>query len=405
MRAMALSLLFLAGPAVLAQSGASLRAAPTSVVTGHVFCADTNAPARLANVVLEPAAAIDGYTASDSKGVSAHLTGVQTMPDGSFVFPHVAPGTYYVFASEPGYVAPLAAVGATADQLEKPDKAVKTEIAKAVPRVTVQANLPASIDITLQRGAAISGTVLYDDGSPAAGLNVELLVRRPGTGKADKWVEPRTGPVGRTASVTTDDRGMYRVAGLPAREYLVAAKLSLAKSNYDISSGGYSNYTDDYSIPVYSGSKLRAKDAAPFTLKLGEERPGEDIMIPLAKLHSVSGSIVAKDGHTVNGGMVTLLHADDRTELANTKLAKGDDTWTLSFVPDGDYLLKVTDAADMEYREIPNSPGTVPATFSKSTAVHHYGEGEQPLHVEGEITGLAVPVPEQAAKGATRASE
>ncbi len=393
MRGFAVLCLFLAGPAALAQTAALPRSASTSVVTGHVFCADTNAPARLANVVMEPASAIDGYAGGDSKGVSAHLTGVQTMPDGSFVFPHVAPGTYYVFASEPGYVSPLATVAATKDQLEKPDKAIKAEIARAVPRVTVQANLPASVDITLQRGAAITGTVLYDDGSPAVGLDVELLVRQPVAGKPDKWVEPRTGPVGSNASVTTDDRGVFRMSGLPAREYLIAARLRLSKTNYDVSGGGLSMYNDDYSIAVYSGGKLRAKDAVPFTLKLGEERPGEDITIPLAKLHSVSGSIVAaRDGHTINGGNISLLYADDRTELATTKLAKGDDTWTLSFVPDGDYLVKVTDAADLEYREVPNPPGSVPPTYTKSETMRRYEDGEQPLHVEGEVTGAAVPV-------------
>jgi hypothetical protein len=390
-------LLFLyANTASLAQRTTPPKAVPTGVVTGHVYCADTNGPARLANVVLEPADAIDGYASSESKGVSAHMSGVQTLPDGSFSVQHVTPGTYYVFASEPGYVSPLAAVAATSDQLSKPDKATRAEIAKAVPRVTVQASVPAAIEVTLQRGAAVSGTVLYDDGSPAAGLQVQLLVRQK-----EKWVEPREGPVQGTPSTITDDRGVFRISGLPAREYLIAVQLSLNKTSYDVGDGGFSTYTDDYRIPVYSGNKLRPKDAAPFTLKLGEERPGEDITIPLAKLHNVTGSIAAaRDGHTVNGGHVALLYADDRSEAANTKLAKGDTGWTLSFVPEGDYIVRVSDGADLEYEEIPNNPDSVPPTHTESHAVHHYGPGEQPLHVEGEVSGLAVSVPELGTKKA-----
>lgn len=395
-----LDILLLATGGALAQATAPPKATPTGIVTGHVFCADTNGPARLATVMLEPANAIDGYVSDTKSGVSAHLSGVQTLPDGSFILNHVAPGTYYVFASEPGYVSPLATLGVSGDQLSKPDKALKEKIARVVPRVTVQAGAPASVDVSLERGAAVSGTILYDDGSPAAGLKVELLVRQK-DGKNDKWVVPRDGPEPGTPSITTDDRGTFRIASLPAREYLLDVQLHLGKIGYDINANaGYGVFPEgDYQIPIYSGSKLRARDATPFTLKLGEERPGEDITVPLGKLHSVSGSVVAaRDGHTVNGGKVTLLHADDRSEFASTELSRGDTAWTLSFVPDGDYILRVTDGADLEYEEVANPPGTTPPSDFKTHSMHGYGPGEQPLHVEGELSGLAISVPEPTEK-------
>ncbi len=386
------------------QRAAPIPSKPTGFITGHVFYGDTNGPARLAKVILEPADAFDGYTASESKSVSAHLSEVETLPDGSFAVPHVAPGAYYVFASAPGYVSPVAALGLTTDQLSKPDKAVKERIAQNVPRVTVQANVPAAIDLTLQRGAAVSGTVLYDDGTPAAGLRVRLLVRQK-DGQKEKWVEPRSGPVQEwtTAGFTTDDRGTYRLAGLPARAYLISVDLSVKQMGYDLSGGGGfgSMQVGEFKIPVYSGSKLRTKDAVPFTLKLGEERPGEDITIPLAKLHSVAGSLTAaSDGHVLNGGTVMLLYADDRSEAGTANLSKDDSVWTMSFVPEGDYLVKVTNGADVEYREFANPPGTTPPTHVDTHTVHQYGVAEQPLHVDGEVSGLAIAVPEQVEKRA-----
>jgi len=52
----------------------------------------------------------------------------------------------------------------------------------------------------------------------------------------------------------------------------------------------------------YSGGKTRLKDAAPFTLSAGEERHGEDIEVPVSKLFTICGSLIAaKNGHALNG--------------------------------------------------------------------------------------------------------
>jgi len=391
-------------PAIVsAQRISAAKPAPTGIVSGHVFYADTNGPARLATVLLEAAAAIDGYQPGTGDKATTHVSSVNTLPDGSFVIPHVAPGVYYVFASAPGYVSPLDGLSLSRDELLKPDKAVKERIAAAVPRVVVQA-LAATVDITLERGAAVAGTVLYDDGSPAAGLRVLLLVRadsRAGD-KAGKWVVPESGPVPGVSGVLTDDRGSYRISGLPAREYLAEVELKLEKNSIDISSNGWSsNGSGGITVPVYSGNSLRQKNAVPFHIKLGEERPGEDLLIPLNKLHGVTGVITAaRDGHVVNGGSVQLLYADDKTEAVKTNLVKDDTGFSLNFVPEGDYIVRATDAADNEYTEVPNGAGTTPPTHTETHAVHSYATGEQPLHVQGDVTGLAVAVPEKAPKTA-----
>lgn len=392
--------LFFCPAIVLAQRISAAKPTPTGTVSGHVFYADTNGPARLATVLMEAAAAIDGYQPGAGDKANTHVSGVTTLPDGSFAIPHVAPGVYYVFAAAPGYVSPIDGLSLSRDELQKPDKAVKERIAAAVPRVVVQANLAAAIDVTLERGAAVAGTVLYDDGSPAAGLRVLLLVRADNKAgdKAGKWVVPESGPVPGVSGVLTDDRGSYRISGLPAREYLAEVELKLEKNSIEISNNGWSmNGTGGVTVPVYSGNSLREKDAVPFRMKLGEERPGEDLLIPLNKLHAVTGVITAaRDGHVVNGGTVQLLYADDKTEAAKMNLAKDDTSFSLNFVPEGDYIARVTDAADLEYTEVPNGVGVVPPTRTETHAVHHYATGEQPLHVQGDVTGLAVAVPEKA---------
>jgi hypothetical protein len=139
----------------------------TTTVTGHVYCADTNAPARLASVMLEPVRAVDEAGSSihsPFNGERVTVTAVQTALGGSFTIPKVAAGTYYVVAYKPGYLSPLATF--PADVLSHPSEEDRKHIAATVPKITIEAGLPASIDIRLERGAAISGTVLFDDGTP-----------------------------------------------------------------------------------------------------------------------------------------------------------------------------------------------------------------------------------------------
>ena len=47
------------------------------------------------------------------------------------------------------------------------------------------------------------------------------------------------------------------------------------------------------SLMIYSGDATRKSEAVPFKLGPGEERTGEDITIPLSKLHSISGVVTA----------------------------------------------------------------------------------------------------------------
>lgn len=376
--------------------GEDAAAAPTSTVSGHVFFADTNAPARMATVVLQPAAPVDAYDPDKQEGMSSQAEAVQTLLDGSFVFSHVAAGTYYIVAKAPGYISPLASVLRRSGEQPSVAEPISARIAKVVPRVTVQANLPATVNVTLERGAAVSGTVLYDDGSPAAGLNVQIMVR----GK-EGWGPMPFSPFEDTAHFSvTDDQGAYRISGLPAQEYVVEVDLNLTKTTYTIDGHGGSGTSSNGGGPAvstYSGNTMRVKEAKAFVLKQGEERQGEDVRIAVTKLHTVRGSMVAKqDGHEINGGSLMLLHADDKSPAGSVSLEKNDDgVFQFNFVPEGDYILEVSGAADYEYEEIPNPPNSSPPFQIERHMLRGYGPAEMPLHVEGDMSGVTVAVPDE----------
>ncbi|UWZ84243.1 peptidase associated/transthyretin-like domain-containing protein [Occallatibacter riparius] len=379
---------------ITAQQKHTSKPEGTGIVSGRVFCANTNTPARKASVVLVPADAVDGLGSDGNKGIDFGGNAVETLLDGSFTIPKVAPGVYYVMASAPGYISPLAPLFVPTAEPTNQNAGKKPVI--SAPRITVQANLPSTVTVGIDRGAAVSGTVLYDDGSPASDVDLQLLVRSKG-----KWISIPQIPGERASHIgSTDDQGHYRIAGLPPGEYVLDAELTLSTTTFTTDAQGryvaMSNHI--YVADVYSGGTTRTKDAVPFKLTAGDERPGEDIYIPLSKLHTVRGSLIAaRDGHLLNGGKVSLLYTDDHSVAYDTNLSKDEETFTLNYVLEGDYILRVDAVSDVEYREVP-VPGGFQPTRIESRTVHTYGAIEQPLHVAGEISDAVISVPEQSAQ-------
>lgn len=362
------------------------------IVSGHVYCADTNAPARMATVVLQPAAALDAINPTQETQIASHGEAVETLLDGSFAIRHVTPGSYYVIASQVGYMSPVAPLYVPVKDSSVSQLNLVKKVLESLPRITVEPNLPAVVNVTIERGAAISGTVSYDDGSPATGVGLTLLVRQK-----DTWRHIPSNPFEKSSPYgRTDDRGQYRISGMPPGEYLLEAELNLMKAFYTIDEHG--NTTGGQvslaSLAVYSGGKTRRADAAPITLTSGEERSGEDIQIPLSRLHTVRGNIIAAhDVHVLNGGRVSLLYPDDRSVAGQASLNGDEDGFTFSFVPEGDYILH-EGASDVEYRDVPNARNSWPSSTTEAHTLRQYGAADQPIQVIGEITGLIVSVPD-----------
>lgn len=389
--------------------------APSGTITGHVYLEDLKLPARKATVYLQPAAAL----LADPPPLRANLQDrgttiiVEAAFDGSYSFTHVPNGSYFVLASSPGYISPYLALSLAESRspygdwqpLSPTQKAEKDRVLASLPRVDVQTTLPYVADVPLERGAAVSGTVTYDDGVPAAGLEVNVLARMVENGK-ETWGPFDMGPYHEFREVHTDDRGNYRISGLPARNYVVVATLRVSHDvSYISSSGGGSSGSNVGSaeLPIYSGSTPRLTKAAPVTLQAGEERTGEDLRIPITKLHTVRGHIVsAHDGHVVNGGGVLLMHADDKSMAGHSETAEEDPSFLLYFVFDGEYILTTTMAADIDYVQLPQTQHTAGPPAYDGKPRHFYGSASMPLHVEGDIDNVTIAVPEPTAQEAQR---
>jgi hypothetical protein len=351
-----------------AQNGTTVLGA----VAGHVYCADTHTPCRFASVTIEtaPPAKESGPAAANDP---SHSYAASTGLDGAFRISGVAPGDYYILGRQSGYLSPYDI--AHSEFQDNPSLSAKA-LDVALTRITVSSGLTTATNLSLSRGASLTGTIRYDDGGPAITAAVHLF-RKDASGK---W-KPYLNTVGDSLLDAlfpshTDDRGHFYEPGLPPGIYCVETRLPEATAAPQTITGrpslSVAIATGD-ALRIYNADKYRLRDATPIELHDGEDRSGIDITIPTASLHSIRGSATAKsDGRSVTHGKVSLLDPDDKTTLRETVI-QDDGSFIFNYVVNGSYLLQI-DAL---------------AANTEAKTSQGYEALTTPLLVEGDILDLA----------------
>ena len=183
---------------------------PKSTIRGRVIYADTGRPVRRAGLMLLPAKSFMGGGREN-----AGLTNER----GEFEIKNVVEGKYYVSVSTPGVVTPFSSIS-NFEQLRGSGKneSELADIAREFQEVVTNGITDVDITITARRGAAITGRIIYPDGESAIGVRVEVLRKKEGRFSA---VMPNISELfgamlgGAAGGLKTDDRGVYRIAGLP----------------------------------------------------------------------------------------------------------------------------------------------------------------------------------------------
>lgn len=434
----------LIGGIVLGQEAAPAAAPGTGVsgatITGSVICADTNGPARLAQVILRSTTpsdsgaemlkglelmrgGLDGDDVkkpaltkeqeADQKKQAAELTRTanmmadtgHTVPvalDGTYRFTNVPPGTYQIRATLTGYIDSLREF--SPEDFQSQDPAMRKRIAAAAQVVTISSNEGAHVDLRLERGASISGKVVFEDGSPAIGWQV-LSAEAPAKGGENPFGSGGVLGVGGMKNLlhlpaTTDDTGHFRLSGLPGGDYIVQARVNLLGMDRGgfapISSGAGAgmNFAAlmGTRLTAYSGNAMHVGDAKPISVNAGDDRTGVEIVVPLHLMHAVSGHVLAKtDAHAVNFGTVELADKKD-SSVTFTVTIHDDGSFRFDYVPgNSEYTLTTHNVQDAVTT---GTTTTLGQTIAKKKTLHNYGQVTQEVMVmDSDLDGVNVSVP------------
>ena len=304
------------------RSSAPAAPAPTGTgsISGNVTSGDaTSRPLRMANVVLIGAAT----------GV---LKVTSTDRDGKFAFASLPADRYTVGASKLPYLGAVAGA-------RRPAR-------PGTPIVLADGQKVADAVIRLPPAAAISGVVLDEFGQPASAL-VGAQRRRLQNGV----------PVFVDSGMTTatDERGSYRLSGLPPGEYvvsayrtgfMVAAPRQLTDAEVNDALRGNLPSQAPLGPPVrfapsyYPGTPRRA-DASVISLSVGDERAGVDFRVePVATLR-VEGSVVTADGQVPASATVILATAAGSSSMGTAFSSRVNPNGRFSIfnAPPGSYIL------------------------------------------------------------------
>jgi hypothetical protein len=359
-------------------------------VAGTVFCSDTNLPARLAEVVLVPAA---------GESADARLTAATDL-EGRFSIGRVPEGRYFVVANYAGYLNPLGSGNQM--ELDTLDVDARKHFESRLTSVTVSSKLAAPVSLRLERAGEIGGTVLYDDGSPAIGLRLSIKSKsqQNAATAAEPGIATFAADTGES-SRSTDDHGRFRLVGLAPGEYFVSVSVPTMSSEM---TAGHSLADIVASSPgggaltVFVGGGLRAGKAKPIKLGSGEAITDANITVPLSALHTIRGRVVLKsNGAEPPAAALELVYADTG-EVARVALTASGD-FAISYVAEGSYILRaVANAEPLPVVNV-NADGGVDIAAAASALLtpdpsNQEGAAEMPIMVTGEVAGVTIAVPD-----------
>jgi len=220
--------------------------------------------------------------------------------DGVFKVSGLEKGSYLVEAALPGYI-------------PKPRE--------SGPPVR---STPDMVTLVLLKGGVITGTVTNSKNDPvvAIGIRVEMVLDEAG----------RKAP-GIAYEGVTDDRGVYRVYGLPSGTYVVAAD---GASNY--SATGVNAFAKD--MPTYAPSSSR-EAADEISVRVGEETSNVDIRYRAERGSTISG-IVRGNRMGDRGFSVTLTSLAENGRRWDTPFQDPNGEFAFEGIPDGDYHIVAT---------------------------------------------------------------
>jgi hypothetical protein len=227
-----------------------------------------------------------------------------TDEDGRFEIDDLAPATFSIVPSAPGYVLPWAA------------------------NQRRYYRIGDEVTLTMIKGGVITGMVRNAAGEPVVGVMVSPMRVRDAEGKPSLRG-------GNARDKMTDDRGIYRIYGLEPGAYLISAG-----GRSDFYTGGLNKYAED--VKTFHPSSTR-ETATEVMVQNGQEVSGIDINYRGDKGRTISGTVAniapLSENTTIS---VSLIHAASSVFETSTlvMIREGHPGFALYGVADGEYLIR-----------------------------------------------------------------
>ena len=349
----------LALAAILAQQvpvrdARAVAVAGTATVSGVVISADAQPrPLRRARVTL------------NGQGLAMGRTAI-TADDGSFSFDRLPPGRFTIGAFKDGYL---------------PMSYGATRTGRTGSGVQVAEGQTVRMSLGLPRGAVITGTIIDVDGLPSQGIAVTAAAHR----YVGSQGERRYLAAGTPVPAMSDDRGVYRIFGLPPGDYVVAAQpqqrqVGIPGAEVRTVARGVVSEKGLILSQVFHPGATDVGRATRVTLRAGEERSGIDIQLQYVPLATISGLVSTASGW--NSANLTMVRTDEVPgfEPVRTARADADGRFTFMTVPPGQYriLARSTQASPLTTS---GSPLIVPPGNSQVAFADVTVEGEDVANV------------------------
>jgi hypothetical protein len=180
-----------------------------------------------------------------------------------------------------------------------------------------------SVTLVLTKSGVITGAVTNQAGEPIVGVNVRALMVPAANRFPNAY--SRTGQAD-----LTDDRGIYRIYGLPEGTYVVWAGGG-GEENY---SSNVDPFADD--IPTYAPASTR-DTAQEIIVRAGAETNGVDIQYRGGSGHAVSGSARGPEGTQLPGFGIFMTSVSGPGWQTRSSQGANDRGFVFQGVDDGDY--------------------------------------------------------------------
>jgi hypothetical protein len=178
--------------------------------------------------------------------------------------------------------------------------------------------------VTMTRGGVITGSVKNAAGEPLVNASVRALPLR----QVDQKI---SAVMSSTLSMRqTDDRGIYRLYGLPPGVYIVNAQSGIS----------FSGGAGDERAPTYYPSAAQG-NAEEIRVQAGQEVSGIDITYRDEPGYVVSGTVTGMKGTEAAGSLTVMLTSASKGVLQQTQNLNPQSHGHFAFhgVPTGDYFL------------------------------------------------------------------